>query len=198
MIFAEKRPDSIGFHRRIYPEQYYYMHAWSGWCTMKILVLSDSHSSLRFMRECIATVKPDCVIHLGDYYDDGDAIAAENPQIPFYRVPGNCDLYRCSPVVPDILVTTVGGVGFYLTHGHKHSVKSGIERLLAAARTSGAQAVLFGHTHSALCRWEPDGLLVMNPGSSGFGGGSAGVLEIEQEKITACRIIGRADLDSWV
>lgn len=165
---------------------------------MKILVLSDSHSSLRFMRECIAKIKPDCVMHLGDYYDDGTTIAAENPQLSFYRVPGNCDMFRCPPGEPEILVTNVDGIAFYMTHGHKHSVKSGIERLLAAARASEAQVVLFGHTHSALCRREPDGLLIMNPGASGFGGGSAGVLEIEQGKITACRIIGQADLESCV
>lgn len=165
---------------------------------MKILVMSDSHSSLRFMRDCIAKLKPDRVVHLGDYFDDGAAIAEENPQLPFDRVPGNCDMFRCPPGEPDILVTTVGGITFYMTHGHKHSVKSGTDRLLAAARASGAQVVLFGHTHSALCRREPDGLLVMNPGASGFGGGSAGILEIEQEKITACRIIGQADLDRLV
>ena len=198
MIFAEKPPDSIGLPCSTYPEQYYYMHAWSGWCTMKILVLSDSHSSLRFMRDCITTVKPDCVIHLGDHFDDGEAIASENPEITFYRVPGNCDMFRCPPGAPEILVTTVGGVRFYMTHGHKHCVKSGIDRLLTAARDKGAQVVLFGHTHSALCRREPDGLLVMNPGTSGFGGGSAGIVEISQKKIAACRIIGQADLDSWV
>ena len=41
---------------------------------MKLLVLSDSHSSLRFMRLCMDKVKPDGVIHLGDYYDDGEVL----------------------------------------------------------------------------------------------------------------------------
>ena len=41
---------------------------------MKILVLSDSHSSHRFMRECIESVKPDAVIHLGDFVRDGEAM----------------------------------------------------------------------------------------------------------------------------
>ena len=44
---------------------------------MKILVLSDSHSSLSYMRLCIEAVKPDIMIHLGDYYDDAEAIAEE-------------------------------------------------------------------------------------------------------------------------
>ena len=50
---------------------------------MKILVLSDSHSALRFMRQCIDAVKPNAVIHLGDYYDDGQAMAQEYPTIHF-------------------------------------------------------------------------------------------------------------------
>ena len=38
---------------------------------MKILVLSDSHSALQFMRQCVESVKPDAIIHLGDFFDDG-------------------------------------------------------------------------------------------------------------------------------
>ena len=41
---------------------------------MTILVFSDSHSSLGFMRRCMEFVRPDGVIHLGDYFDDGEGI----------------------------------------------------------------------------------------------------------------------------
>ena len=58
---------------------------------MKILVFSDSHSSLWFMRQCVRLLKPDCLIHLGDYAEDGSVIHDENPDILFYQVPGNCD-----------------------------------------------------------------------------------------------------------
>ena len=54
---------------------------------MKILVLSDSHSALQFMRQCVESVKPDAIIHLGDFFDDGVVIHEENPDIPFYQVP---------------------------------------------------------------------------------------------------------------
>ena len=57
---------------------------------MKILVLSDSHSALSFMRSCIETVKPDRIIHLGDYYDD-----AENEKILLQGV------VDCALVEPD-------------------------------------------------------------------------------------------------
>ena len=64
---------------------------------MTILVLSDSHSTLRFMRQCVDTIQPDVLIHLGDYFDDGAVLKEEYPQIPLLQVPGNCDRYRCLP-----------------------------------------------------------------------------------------------------
>ena len=59
---------------------------------MKILVLSDSHSALRFMRDAIRIIKPDAVIHLGDYYDDAQALREENCEIqPCKSQPGETD-----------------------------------------------------------------------------------------------------------
>ena len=83
---------------------------------MKILVLSDSHSTLSFMRRCIDSVKPDAAIHLGDHFDDGLAMKEEYPGIPFYQVPGNCDRYRCPPGQPEIMIPRIGGVDLYMTH----------------------------------------------------------------------------------
>ncbi|MBQ7416262.1 MAG: metallophosphoesterase [Oscillospiraceae bacterium] len=155
---------------------------------MKILVLSDSHSSMRFMRSFVYGLKPDAVVHLGDYYDDGQAIAEEFKISRFYQVPGNCDKYRLYSPVPETLVQKVCGVKLFMTHGHNHRVKSGLELLLADARKTDAQAVLFGHTHEIYCRQEQDGLWVINPGSCGYGGGSAALIEVENNKITGCRI----------
>ena len=67
---------------------------------MTILVLSDSHSSLRFMRQCADTIRPDVLVHLGDYFDDAVVLKEEYPQILVYQVPGNCDRYRCPPRLP--------------------------------------------------------------------------------------------------
>ena len=36
---------------------------------------------------------------------------------------------------------------------------------------------------------------VLNPGTCGTYGGSAGIIETDGEKITACRIIGQAELE---
>ncbi len=161
---------------------------------MKILVLSDSHATLSFMRRCIDTIKPDTIIHLGDYFDDGEAMKEEYPGIPFYQVPGNCDLYRCPPGQPEIAIDQIGGVTIYMTHGHKHQVKSDLGALLRDARLSKAAVVLYGHTHRADCHQEEDGLWVLNPGSCGYFGGSAGLIQIDQGKICGCHLLGEHDL----
>lgn len=156
---------------------------------MIILVFSDSHASRYFMRQCLDAVKPDAAIHLGDYYNDGQDMEEEYPAIPFYAVPGNCDRSRGYIPDPETKLQMIGGVRFLLTHGHLHHVKFTLTHLIADARAMGVQAVLFGHTHEAYCQQEGDGLWVMNPGSCGYGGGSAGLIEIESGKIIDCRIL---------
>ena len=161
---------------------------------MKILVLSDSHSAMSFMRLCVDRVKPDAIVHLGDYFDDAEALQEEYPGIRMYRVPGNCDYYRCPPGQSEILVDRVCGVELYMTHGHKHRVKSYLGALLRDARACRVQVVLYGHTHVADCRQEEDGLWVLNPGSCGYYGGSAGLIETQNGKILSCRILKDGDL----
>ena len=161
---------------------------------MKILVFSDSHSSLRFMRMCIEAARPDVMIHLGDYFDDGEAMKEEYPGIRTYQVPGNCDRYRCPPDQPEICIDRIGGVDVYLTHGHKHRVKQGLGGLLSSARTANVDIVMYGHTHVADCHREEDGLWVLNPGSCGYSGGSAGLIEIQDGKIREVRLLREADL----
>ena len=155
----------------------------------KILVLSDSHAGLSFMRHCINKVKPDAIVHLGDYYDDGQTIAEEFSHIPFHAVPGNCDKYRLLRSVPEVLCYDVCGVRLFMTHGHKHNVKITTGLLLADAARNDAAAALYGHTHSAECRLLPDGMWLLNPGACGSFGGSAGVIETEDGKIKTCYLI---------
>ena len=161
---------------------------------MTILVLSDSHATLRFMRQCAETLKPDAMIHLGDYFDDGAVLKEEFPGITCYQVPGNCDRYRCPPGQPEILIDRICGVNLYLTHGHRHQVKIGLGALLRDARAAKVDAVLYGHTHIPDCHQEEDGLWVLNPGSCGYFGGSAGVIETQNGRILECRILKESDL----
>ena len=161
---------------------------------MKILVLSDSHSALSFMNYCVRKIQPDVVIHLGDHFDDGEALKEAFPDIRLYQVPGNCDRYRCPPWAAEVEMVPLDGVRFFLTHGHRHRVKQTLDDLLAAARADRVQAVLYGHTHVADCHQEPDGLWVLNPGSCGYFGGSAGLIETRSGRITDIRILRESDL----
>lgn len=164
---------------------------------MKILVLSDSHSSLRLMRSAVAGVRPDAIIHLGDHFDDGEAIHEENTHIPFHQVPGNCDKYRVYRPVAEVLSYKVCGVKLFMTHGHNHMVKFGLYALLRDAKAENVQAVLYGHTHNPDCRFE-DGMWILNPGSCGHAGGSVGLIEAENGEIISCRILREEDWEESV
>ena len=41
---------------------------------VKAAVFSDSHGLTALMRECVRRVRPDVIIHLGDYSRDADAL----------------------------------------------------------------------------------------------------------------------------
>ena len=159
---------------------------------MKILVLSDSHSSLRLMRSAVEHIKPNAIVHLGDYFDDGQAIHEEHPHIPFHQVPGNCDRNRMYQWAPEVLSYCVCGVKLYMTHGHQHRVKETMFSLLQDAKAEKAQCVLYGHTHIPDCHQEGD-MWVLNPGSCGHGGATVGLIEVSNSKILSCRILKQED-----
>lgn len=161
---------------------------------MNILVLSDSHSFMDFMERCVEDVMPDAIVHLGDYYRDGADLCRMYPDIPFYQVPGNCDEYSYMDYGPVTVVEKIGGVKLYMTHGHRHGVKSSVHALLQDARAAGADAVLYGHTHIPDCHREEDGLWVLNPGTSNCFTPTAGLIETAGGRIEQCRILKRDDL----
>lgn len=144
---------------------------------MKILVFSDSHRSLSGMYRAIDTHQPDQVIHLGDLQQDAEEVALAYPKLPFCMVPGNCDGWTMEPVKKRI---TLAGTHILLSHGHRWGVKSGYEAAIGEARASGADILLFGHTHQALCQQLEDGLWMMNPGTART---SYGLILLEQGQI---------------
>lgn len=99
------------------------------------------------MVRAIRQQQPDAVFHLGDCERDTQRLEKEFPDLPLYRVCGNCDR---EPVNPEVLQLTLDGVKFFLTHGHRYSVKYALDALLNAAYFAGADMVLFGHTHRAM------------------------------------------------
>lgn len=126
--------------------------------------------------------KPDEIIHLGDHLRDAETLSFAFPAIPMTRVPGNCDGWTDEP---DRLVLEREGVRILLAHGHQWRVKSGPDQAVAAARAHGADILLYGHTHEAVCR-RSAGLWVMNPGTVGgkWARATYGVIEIAGRVIT--------------
>ncbi|MDD3164291.1 MAG: metallophosphoesterase [Oscillospiraceae bacterium] len=148
---------------------------------MKILVLSDSHGCLDFMRRAVEIEQPDAVCHLGDHARDAAILKKENPQLPVHVVRGNCD---CFGNAPDEAHITLGGRPILMMHGHRYGVKSSPYRAILAARQVGAVVLLFGHTHRRTCFLDQN-LWVMNPGSCmGSKPVSYGVIMIENCQIT--------------
>ena len=131
---------------------------------MNILVFSDSHGDVDTMAAVVERLRPGQVLHLGDHFSDMAKLHLRFPEIPMQGVRGNCDAARG----PDSLRLSFGGKRIYLTHGHLHGVKEDLERLYFSALETGADVVLFGHTHRALHEWEK-GVELLNPGSIGRG-----------------------------
>ncbi len=129
---------------------------------MKVLVLSDSHRSLRPMVEAVEREQPGQILHLGDLMGDTGELRYAYRDVPLAAVPGNCDPWTGER---EEKLLRLGGHLVLMGHGHQWQVKHSLDRALAAARRAGAEVLLFGHTHRAVCYQEPDGLWVVNPGS---------------------------------
>ncbi len=133
---------------------------------MKIAVFSDTHGSAARMLRAAEELRPDALVHLGDYERDADCLERELPQIPLYRVRGNCDV---APRAPEELVVSFGPLSALLCHGHRYAVDWGrLDPMVYAAQEKGCPLVLFGHTHRAE-NTEIGGVKLVNPGSAGLG-----------------------------
>ncbi len=150
---------------------------------MKILVFSDSHQNENNMRiAMIKHKKAEAVFFCGDGHRDIAEIQRQFTDKQYFIVRGNCDW---SGDYPYLLTVTLCGKKILLTHGHIQGVKQGLERLFYLGKQEKADIVLFGHTHHQLTTAESR-MLIMNPGSVGFGG-QYGLIDIDEKtgKITA-------------
>lgn len=132
---------------------------------MKAAVFSDTHGNTALMVEAVRRMRPDIIIHLGDYARDTEILEREFPDVPLYSVCGNCDI---GSLAPDHDIVPFGEVKAYITHGHLQNVKWGYERLAYTAMEADCKMALFGHTHEAM-NAELGGVKLINPGTSGKG-----------------------------
>jgi putative phosphoesterase len=132
-----------------------------------LLVIADTHGSADSLAEVLRWAEArhlDSLAFLGDGAADLPLAEARSGfSAPRKAVRGNGDF---DTKLPAAALLEFAGHAFYLTHGHYHRVGDGYASLIAAAAASGADAVLFGHTHVPF--WEEaGGMLLLNPGSLG-------------------------------
>lgn len=151
------------------------------------LVFSDTHGDLSLVTHVISQYpQATGVLHLGDLTRDADRLAQRHPEMQVWAVAGNCDLGVDPVRFPPERELIVEGKRLLLTHGHRFSVKDGVERLAARGAAGGYDVVLFGHTHVA-SDMMVHGVHLLNPGSisrpKGVEGPSFALLEVGHGQI---------------
>jgi uncharacterized protein len=125
----------------------------------KVLIVSDSHgqrSELEELKKRHAQ-EVELMIHCGD-----SELSSEDKELQgFSVVGGNCDFYGN---FENEVLEEAGGLRFFVTHGHLHSVKSSLMKLLYRAEEVNAQIVCFGHSHVLGAEMVHNKLFI-NPGS---------------------------------
>ena len=113
---------------------------------MRFLILSDSHGNVYNIRQVLLKHQGiENIIFLGDGVKDFENLGADCEGRKVTMVCGNCDV---GSLLPAVKILNAEDKKIYITHGHKFSVKYGIDSLLAQAYKEGANLVLFGHTHT--------------------------------------------------
>ncbi|RFU66104.1 metallophosphoesterase [Peribacillus glennii] len=126
---------------------------------MKVLIMSDSHG----LTHEIDMIKGrhrnevDTMIHCGD----SELPMASPEMTDFLSVRGNCDF---DTDYPDERLEEIGGIYFFVTHGHLYNVKMTLINLAYKSEETNARIVCFGHSHSAGSELV-NGRIFINPGS---------------------------------
>lgn len=148
----------------------------------RIFIFSDTHGSLSGCENALRNSKEKVggIIHAGDYTRDADSLKTLFPEIPFYIVKGNGDIFSHEP---QDLTVIIDGVKIFITHGHMYNVKMEYDyrTLREKGHEVGADLVVFGHTHRPYLDWDGQ-MTVVNPGSAGYGGTYA-VAKIDNGKV---------------
>jgi uncharacterized protein len=125
----------------------------------KVLIVSDSHGQRSELEELKNRHEHEVelMIHCGDSELSSGDIELQS----FSVVGGNCDF---ESKLESELIHDVEGYRFFITHGHLHSVKSSLMKLLYRAEELNAQIICFGHSHILGAEMVRNKLFI-NPGS---------------------------------
>src|SRR5690625_876713 len=123
----------------------------------KVLILSDSHGLTNEISEIRKQHQIEHVIHCGDSELEMDHQVLEN----ITTVRGNCDFDAQLQHIEEL---DIGGLRFFITHGHLYDVGINLQSLYDDASRNRAQIVCYGHTHVAGAEKLGD-MLFVNAGS---------------------------------
>ncbi len=133
---------------------------------MKILVVSDTHGSLRGMEAAIKEEgRVDWIMHLGDVDRQEDEIAAlaAVADSRLACIKGNNDYY--SPLSAELMLE-ICGYKIWMTHGHRYEPYTGTAALKNTGIFKGVDIVMYGHTHIPSVEIDRESkITVINPGS---------------------------------
>ncbi len=118
---------------------------------MLILCFSDSHGNIEALSRALKKhPSAELILFLGDGLTDAEYAALNTEGKMWYAVRGNCDITSSFMSAPAKFTEqiTLHGKRLVLTHGHMHSAKSSLYGLMELAGQTGADAVIFGHTHT--------------------------------------------------
>lgn len=135
---------------------------------MDILVVSDSHGDFQNLQKLIERhTEIDTIVHLGDGAEEIWQLSLLYPQKQFHYVLGNNDL-NCNEDIPAQQVVTIENSKILLVHGHLFAAGKRQKTLVKLAKSLGAQAVFYGHTH-VFFHEIIDTVFVLNPGAVKYG-----------------------------
>lgn len=125
------------------------------------IIISDTHGNMTGINKIHGILaESDYIIHLGDTSSDGSRIRRDFPDKTIL-INGNCDPVKLGD---DENIIEIEDVRIFATHGHRYGVKTGLKKLLSAAKEADCSIALYGHTHTAKCD-EYDGVTLINPGN---------------------------------
>ncbi len=123
----------------------------------KVLILSDSHGLTDELTMIKERHQLEYMIHCGD-----SELRFNAPELQgFYVIKGNCDNdHRFE----EDLVMKIGGLTFFITHGHLYNVRPNLLNIAYKAKELEADIICYGHTHVAYAE-QVGNQLFINPGS---------------------------------
>ena len=131
---------------------------------MKVLVLSDSHGAVHFLRRILDTeTEAEIVFFLGDGLSDIEKVKPDYPKKKFICVKGNNDFYYQENKEA---YKHIDGVTIMACHGDVFRVRSTLRELINKTASVRGNLALYGHTHQRnLYSDAATGIFAVNPGA---------------------------------